>query len=378
MKALAAKQNKHQDGFASLIVAIILVLVLSLITVGFAQLTRKEQRSALDKQLNSQAYYAAETGVNDAAKALNEGFNLPKNKCGPYTPGDIADIDSRDRTSAAAASTNLKDNQVKPNPDSTDNPTGASYPCLTIDPYPYSLEYQNVDTGQSTLAYLTGVSATDPNQTVEIRSIVISWQNANAGNHSFVPTGHQFKSAADWGQNTSVLRIGLTPLASQINRADFISGTYSAFLYPRAAGSSAPVPSHEASATGIDSGEIVDAKCNTNNQPRDCSVQITALAQSNYLLSLRSIYSKSNVTIKAYSSESISNSTQLRIKNGQTLVDSTGKAQDVLRRIQVRIPTHDTYLHPDFSLETTSNICKQLRLTPDTTESGEPTKCPIP
>ncbi len=80
---MGVDQTSKQDGFASIVIAIIMVIVLSLITVGFAQLMRTEQRSALDKQLSSQAYYAAETGVNDAAKALNAGYAGVKTNCAP-------------------------------------------------------------------------------------------------------------------------------------------------------------------------------------------------------------------------------------------------------------------------------------------------------
>ena len=56
--------------------------------------------------------------------------------------------------------------------------------------------------------------------------------------------------------------------------------------------------------------------------------------------------------------------TQLHIAKAQILVDSTGKAQDVLKRIQVRIPAHNTFAMPDDGTEAMSSICKQLQLTP--------------
>jgi hypothetical protein len=78
------------------------------------------------------------------------------------------------------------------------------------------------------------------------------------------------------------------------------------------------------------------------------------------VLSLRSIYKNLAVTIKAFGFDG----TQLDIKNAQTLVDSTGKAQDILKRLQVRIPTHNDYDHSDYGLETMGNLCKQLQLIP--------------
>jgi hypothetical protein len=46
---------------------------------------------------------------------------------------------------------------------------------------------------------------------------------------------------------------------------------------------------------------------------------------------------------------------------GQALIDSTGQAQDELRRIQVRIPLNTSAnTLPAYGLQTTQTICKQL------------------
>lgn len=335
----------RQEGFAAIVIAIVLILVLGVTTVGFASLMRKEQRSALDKHLSSQAYYAAESGINDAAKAINAGYASTKSTCAPLpaaTTGPGVDF--------------LKSNSVG----TTDS--GSSYTCLTIDPAPKSVEYQSVDTVQSKIIKMTGVNPADETSTELIKDIVISWQDAD-GSTSFAPAGHTFPKATDWSY-PSVLRVSITPLASSfIKRATLISGTYIAFLYPNGSGAagSAPVYSY-ADAVGSDAGKIIDGNCNTGNIPRHCHVKITDLGQANYLLSLRAIYNKAaRVTIQAYGYDG----SQLRIRNAQTVVDSTGKAQDVLRRIQVRIPSKNTYTHTDSALETTGSICKQLNIVPE-------------
>src|SRR5882724_3022558 len=88
-----------EAGFAALIIGIILVLILGLLTIGFAQLVRHEQSSALDKQLSSQAYYAAESGVNDAYHAI-QGYlktgQVPpaRTSCAGNPPSDYPTLDS--------------------------------------------------------------------------------------------------------------------------------------------------------------------------------------------------------------------------------------------------------------------------------------------
>jgi Tfp pilus assembly protein PilX len=355
MKTSGLARIDNQNGFASLIIALVLVLVLGLMTVGFAELMRKEQRSSLDKQLSSQAYYAAESGLNDASKAINSGFSLAKTTCGPYTAADIAAI--TDPKSKAAA-TYLQNNIIS-------NDTGSSYPCLLIDPAPKTYEASAIDTEQSTAILVSGVDPLDPSQPRLITTLVISWRDVTGGN-SFVPgAASTFPPVASWPY-APVLRIGITPLASgMIDRANLFNNTHTTLGYPRASASVSNSLGNYAtysysSYTGRDGGGIISGKCNAGSTPQPCNVAINNLGQANYLVDLRSYYKKSRVTITAYDFSGV----QLRIKNAQTLVDSTGKAQDVLRRLQARIPSKYTYEHPDYGIETTGNLCKQLQLFP--------------
>lgn len=352
MNGPKVKPTRNQQGFASLVIAMVLVLVLSLITLGFAQLMRKEQRSALDRHLSSQAYYAAEAGINDAAKALSAGYTTTKSTCDPP---------------AAVALPNpafyLKNSKV-------DAAGTSKYSCLLIDPAPPSLEFSAIDFSQSKSMIITGASFNSPATTVPFNDLVISWQDSGDGN-TFVPAGtaasHPFSPLKDWPATTSVLRIGLTPLNSvSVTRDNLISGTYTAFLYPDdKSGATTTFAGYNTVAmpgnTGLASGTIVDGGCNTGSQPRYCNVRISGLDQSDYLLDMRSMaYGKSRVTITAYGAAGA----QIRIKNAQTLVDSTGKAQDVLRRVQARIPTSNNYDHSDYGIDAMSGICKQLQLIP--------------
>src|SRR5262245_28445627 len=58
------KLMPNQSGMAAIIVTLIIMIVLSLITLGFARIVNREQRQVADRQLNTQAFYAAESGVS--------------------------------------------------------------------------------------------------------------------------------------------------------------------------------------------------------------------------------------------------------------------------------------------------------------------------
>lgn len=339
----------NQAGFASIIIALVLILVLSLLTVGFAQLMRREQSRALDKQLSNQAYYAAESGVNDAAKAINAGFDIAKPNCQPLPAG-----------STYPGAKFLEDNSVG-------NSTNASYPCLTIDPDPHDLEYGSIDNVKATGVEITGADFSDPSTTEAIGALVISWQDSNSSDHTFITDGsHSFKPANEWGA-TPVLRIALTPLTSGgLDRTNLVNSTYTAFLYPSNSGSASYSYGNGALGGGALAGVIDDGKCSTGSSLY-CSVKINNLGQANYVLNMRSIYGESHVQITAYA---LDGTTKLRIKNAQAVVDSTGKAQNVLRRIQVRIPAHNNYPGPGFDVEAMGGICKLLKLAPQSSSTG--------
>lgn len=379
----------REDGFAAIIIAIVLVIVLSLITVGFAALMRKEQRAALDRQLSNAAYYAAESGVNDAAAAVRAGFTTSKTQCGPYTAAQVATLPSSENQ--AAATKYLMNAGV-------DNGSNTSYSCLIISPNPSTLEYSSVEPNEATTAVLTGSDASGTDTVVN--TLIFSWQDANSGktfgpyNNSGVigcpayNASNPFPSVPCWKNNgsaiTGILRVNLTPVSGNFSRRSLELSNYTAFLYPRA-GSQTTIPNGTytgaapasvpygsyAGHAGTNSGDIVYGACNLNSTPRYCAAAVTGLNQTTYLLHLSSVYASTQVTVTPYNCVG-STCTRIYLKGAQTLIDSTGKAQDVLRRIQVRLPARNSYDYPEFGLATGGPICKLLTSYPPNLATGNP------
>lgn len=334
-----------ESGFASLLIAMVLILVLSLMTVGFAFLMNKAQRSALDKQLSSQAYYAAESGVNDATKAIAAGYNAAKTVCG--TSGVVG---------GQSGASYLNDNKVGTS-------TEAEYTCLLIDMLPKSLEYGSINTDSNEVITLRGSDPTGADQT--IKTIKFSWQDAQ-GSTSFPTTPGTYPTSANWGTNTGMLRASITQILPGLGDAahTFVTGYFSAYPLRTATPTAPSSPITDTQLFGA--GAALNGGCHTSNTPRYCSITITGLNATNYLLRLNSIYRNSQVTITAYGGTgSVSTSNQLNLKESQAMIDSTGKAQDVLRRIQVRVPLKNTYDYPTYAAEAAGGICKQISVAPN-------------
>lgn len=353
-----ATLSQSQDGFAAIVVSIILVLVLSLITVGFARLMRHEQSQVTNRQLSSQAYYAAESGINDAARALANGYTTHKTTCGPDTGSPY--LSSNNVTTDAA------------------NSAVAQWSCLLIDPAPTSLAYDSIDTVTPTVFLVRGV-ADDETTPVPINSVTISWQDADSNVTNFksgnAPT-NGFPSGADWdvpNRTPGILRLMITPLVGSLDRTTLADNTFTAFLYPTTA-AAGPIPFGYGAANRANQGQIINGSCSTATsaaKPRYCQVTISApaaglvLPVNDYaMVALRSIYHPTNVYITA---RNAATGRPAHLQGAQALVDSTGKSQNVLKRIQARIPYKGHYAYPGFDVTSINDVCKQLHVLPNST-----------
>jgi Tfp pilus assembly protein PilX len=361
--------DNDQKGFAAIVVALVMVIVLSLITVGFAQLMQTNLNEALNKQLSSQAYYAAESGVNDAYEAYIHGYLNTKSNCGQ---------------SGISTSNPASSYLLQPNVNTT---TNTSITCLLMNPEPQQLVYSDITNNQATVIEMQGCSTTgSPSAPCEvglptpISSINISWNNNQGYSNPVTNCSEKLYPATSWTYQ-NMLRIELIPLSvndTRLTRHFLTNNSFSAFLCPVSNGSGS-ITLSQSSATspgnmGLFSGKIYNGSCTSTS----CSISLQVgglLDQSSqpygaYLLVVRSVYPN---TSGVYTSITLNNnlSGQLNIADGQLLVDSTGKAQNAQKRIQVRIPETNQYYYPVAAIE--GEVCKQLNLLPSPGQSTDET-----
>lgn len=323
--------NKQQ-GFVSIIVASILMILLSLVTIGFSQLMQREQRQALDRQLSSQAFYAAETAVNDV---YNTGI------------GSIAE-----KTTCATDAT--WDGIV----DSSEPAVG--YTCLLIDPFPDSLEYDNGAINVQTSKTIPLKTQSGDN----FRSLEFSWSKEGATASVGCTTGVANLPASLPETAIPLLRIDLVPLLSY-DRQSLIDNTRTIFLYPtNGSGSGCSVASRPISTINL--GDVIQVPCDTTTNT--CSFEVTmpngsgsaGFFGNNVISRIKSIYGSADLKITGTDGGTPE---VVRFVGAQTVVDSTGKANDVLRRIKVRLSDSNAYSVPEYALQIFDGICKQIEVT---------------
>ncbi|HET7320074.1 MAG TPA: pilus assembly PilX N-terminal domain-containing protein [Candidatus Saccharimonadales bacterium] len=356
------RQQLEEQGFASIIIVMTLVIILGLMAIGFGRLMRSEQRSALDRQLSTQAYYAAESGVKDAIYAIQKGFATSNSNSGQC-------LTSADLGSGFSATGNV-----------LDATTGTQYTCIMVETEPTSLEYNPIstDTGNTTgTKYISLVGKTmDRSSDQIIGSLKVSWQGKSGGASFGGPncdsSGVTFPVSTGWTCGPGVIRITLTPFANSFDRGSLVNGTYTVFLYPQnnsTAGTLGSAIYVAGQANMNQQGAIVSGNCNSANSsattPRQCNVLINlANLSSRFFVSVKSFYVDSDVVITPYADAT--GNTPMRLSGAQATIDSTGKSQDVLRRIKVAVPEFAQNYFPEGAIDAAGQICKLLQVAPGT------------
>jgi hypothetical protein len=322
--------RNSEQGMVAIVTTMVLMVVISLIVLGFAQISRRNQRESLDRQMSTQAFYAAESGVNDARKIIQTALDAGQ----PVQ-------DKVDCTGSGTAGFYSGLNPI------IDAAHGVSYSCLTVDPAPKTLRYSDIGT-TSTVVPLISFDGT------AISSLKLDWQSKSTSGNPTVgcptATANIFSPAASWSCGYGVLRFDLVPTAGALNIDSLDNSTMTTFAVPFSTGGT---------------GSILYAvpASNTNNRVgvsctnTSCSLTITGLSQNNYHLRVSSIYKDVALQITASSPSG----GQIRIAGSQAVIDSTGKAQDVLRRIQVNLPYRETSenQNSDYAIEMQGSLCKR-------------------
>lgn len=349
------KLHSNQSGMAAILITMVMMVVISLIVLAFGQISRREQRSALDRQLSTQAFYAAESGVNDAVNAISNSYlaTYPKGKTscgntdtGPPSPGNPFTKDS--------------------NINVLDSGAGIEYTCLLINPRPSTLSY----TLSQDPATVVPIQTVDTNGNhIAPNYVNVSWQNSSGNITKFSGCPGNFPKTSQW--NTASKPCGASVLRMDIISSEALTGTNSrsnlqndvmtVFLRPYSRGGTPSIP-YSYPVAADQNGKIISVGCNSANTYA-CNVHITDLDSGLYFLRLQSVYS-SDESVKI--TATASGGSSLYFSGAQALIDSTGKANDVLRRIQVAVPLSpvSTDNNP-FVIQSTSSVCKRFYLEKD-------------
>ncbi|MEK7153862.1 MAG: pilus assembly PilX N-terminal domain-containing protein [Patescibacteria group bacterium] len=323
--------RQSERGMISIMTTMILMIVISLIVLGFAQISRRNQRESLDRQLSTQAFYAAESGINDVRELIQGAV-----AAGTAVPGKTGCTD----TGPGAFYASL-------NPD-LDAAKNVKYSCMLVDPSPTRLRFSNVGT---TSIVVPLVSAGG-----NFSQIRLDWQSKLAGSPVTgcpATTNNVFSATGSWSATCGfgVLRFDLVPASGALNADSLRNATMTTFAVPFRTGGATTVPY---AASAANTNNRAGVRCTTSG----CNLSVTGLSQSSYYMRITSLYRDVSLQISATNGGGAA----IEMEGAQAVIDATGKAQDVLRRVQVNVPLRATSQNElsDYAIQSTDSICKRF------------------
>lgn len=359
MKSMSYKrQTLGQDGMMSFTVTLIMILVITLIVVGFSETTRRSQREALDRQLSSQAFYAAESGIN-AAK------------------GNIASFTQANPAASLPDKTSCKDDYdaTKPGGDSgsvpTDLASGVGYTCVLVNAHPQDLVYP-VNQQNSTVAFLNANGALQTLQFQWHKQDGMDDSNCSVANAYNFPAPTTPPIADSWTCGDGVIRVELmaAPSGSSLSNANLDNNTVTVYLTPMG-GHSGTATLSAGQNTYVVSGSSCATVCTAN-------LNVSSFNNSNYYVRMMSIYRDDSGVTLSGTLTAAAGGGAATFNSSQAILDVTGKAQDELRRVQVRVdltPTADSDSIPQNALSSAGTICKQFSIFPSDTITPSTDTC---
>lgn len=380
------KTNKRK-GAVSLFVVIFAALLITVVTVSFIRIMIQNQQQATANDLSQSAYDSAQAGVEDAKRAIL----LYMKDCS----GGNCDLTKIDSPTCNVAVRTLSDvsqtgNEIPIQTTSSDSKLNQAYTCVKINMTPQDYLWF-LETDVSKMVPLVGVG--------DFNTIKIEWFNSNDSSGGSV--GGSSTTSID------VPALGSTPLLSQDNwlgigttnnsrpsilRAQLIqfntvgfklddfgfssndkASNNTLFLYPSAisaaAGTSSFLVDVRPNKTGAPSPENCRNSIAAGGYACSATLTLSKTVDSSHIayLNLKSFYRASHFRITLYDSTQLVSGEPGKLvlfDKVQPSIDSTGRANDMFRRVQSRVElTNTDFPYPRAEIDVTGNLCKDFTVT---------------
>ena len=366
-------KNSKQYGAVSLFVVIFSALLITIVTVSFVSIMIKNQQQATNSDLSQSAYDSAQAGVEDAKRALlqyqsvcNSGgdCNLAEQQINSSTCNEAV----KTLTDISAAES---DNEIKVQTGGN-NTLDQAYTCVKISLQ--TNDYVGILTKEtSKLVPLVGVTA--------FNTIKIDWFSNKDLQGTVATTdvpsfgsGTPLLSQSDWSSKIlnrpSIMRAQLVKfdkkngfLLSNFDSNNISASNNTLFLYP-----SNIVDSQKSFSSDIQrtSKSLTQVHCESNLSLYNYSCSATiklpeAISSDTYVayLNLTAIYKNTHYKVSL-----LNDSTLVKFDAVQPLIDSTGRTNDLFRRVETRVELTDTdFPYPDAAVYALGNLCKDFMIT---------------
>ena len=366
----------YKKGAVSIFAVIFSTLLLTVLTVSFMGLMISAQQRAINNDLSQSAYDSALAGVEDAKRVVRACANGNVDACSALEAASDCQVIARAKVNG---SVDQPETVIASN-SSSGQSFDQAYTCVNIamDSVDYLFE------AQSGRAHIVPLRATRT-----IKKITIEWftlednNNAPARTPTSLPASStSLPPIASWNSSApSLIRAQLiTPGESfSLSSLDESSSSRTLFLRPATMsnGTTSGMPTaniqvsqaaqpRATSGDGAYTNSVSPVVCSSNyaNNGFSCSVTldladdqvISTGASNNALLRIDSLYKGANVRVTLHSQDG----TEIKFDNVQPVVDSTGRASTLFRRVEARLRMGTDFPYPSYVADVQNNLCKNF------------------
>lgn len=379
--------QSNQRGAVSIFIVIFTALLVTVISVSFIRLMVQNQQQATTTDLSQSAYDSAQAGIEDAKRLLITYEKLctkttaPDARCGALERLLRVDMPCNTIQEAGIAG-NRGDKEVIVKQSENDAALQQAYTCVKV----------MIDTDDYIGAANTGASRIVPLKgNGEFNQVVLEWysqvdlQDASdaPGERAIeLSTDLSLPKLKDWPKNKpSLMRAQLIQFGANFKLSDFdkttdgTSNAHTLFLVPSVAGHDVEHPADFVADTRM--SQTADAlqpvacertfSTSTVDKNFACSVKIllpnvvgATDANRTAYLRLDPIYN----SLTHFSVKLQKDNVPVKFKDVQPIVDSTGRANDLFRRVQSRVELeNDLFPYPESAIDITGSLCKTFLVT---------------
>lgn len=361
-----------ERGAVSIFIVVFASLLITIVTISFLRLMTQTAQEASTVDLSQSAYDAALDGVEDAKRAIADP--------------DIT-IDSSDGCTQVAQALGKGDNEVIIEQNEDDASLSQAYTCVTVDFDAKNVEEQNINENSSILIPLKTKSGDD------FDTIRVGWRRPSGphGTPAVLRSTAQLDSLpqrSSWGGETPALlrvRYIWATSESNIDLDDYASvssdGSFqraeksrTKFIVPSDTGLTSSAINNEADNDSDPSVAFCTSALSSaaSMAGYDCAFNLTNVpaGSSNNapkFIQITPLYKGADVSI-----ELLDGTTNVPFNGVQAIVDSTGRAGDVFRRVQARVRLDGVDTSASYPSDALviggGDLCKDFSITDDPDE----------
>ena len=362
----------RQSGAVSPFAVIFGAMLLTIVTIGFMRLMLMDQRQASDNDLSQSAYDAALAGVEDAKRVVRAAQTGNMQAAGVLS----GPINCNMIAASGVVGGSTSGETIIQTGSGAGKKFDQAYTCVKIAMQSQDFIYKAIE-DKSQLISLRAVSS--------FNKIIIEWyrrddeSNLNAENavNTEISTTGELPTKDKWNSNTPPLvRAQVISPGSTFNLATLDTTGVTSFLRPNV------LRSDVVSQSGtVVSGKSSDRPRATDGNEHNNGTNIISCSKTfrfsgeysckavidvdevpagseSVFLRLVSIYKGGSIKVSLQKSDG----TTVNFDGVQPIVDSTGRASNLFRRVEARLQIGDDFAYPDNAVELKNSLCKDFSI----------------